>query len=570
MAIPVNPPTVSVVTIFLDEAEFLDEAIESVFAQTHQDWELVLVDDGSTDGSGAIADRWAARHPDRVRVARHPGGTNEGMSASRNLGVDVARGTYVSYLDGDDTWLPDHLEHHLDLHDRHPDLGFVFGPLRRWYSWSGQVDDFARDDRYGVTGPTISIPTDQIIEPPELLTAFLRDPDLIPAGATFRRALFHDVGGADPAFRGSYEDAVVMAKFALAARSYCTPKATYRYRLEDATTGRVGRPANDRRRSPLPYLTVVGDLIDRHSVDEPSLHRAYRIAQARATSTPTHRLRERTARIGRLARRAGFETARHANLARQRRLSRIPMDTICDELAFGYGPGGWSRYSDILTALERDADTDPRRSAFYAFYTDPIVTRAASFNDVLGLGDPTDPYGRLPQLWLGEYPWGGLAGPDPSTTTVAYGWAHDLAENVDTSEIWGRTRNLWHTPDDDMTLMAEWSRMRTLLPSIRRRYSPLTARAFPRVTRLEAADGRRRHVIVDGLHRLGCLSHLGVPTVWVELDATIRETEAATWPLVLNRTCTEAEARTFFHAFFELNGSERRERVTVADAASCT
>ena len=560
-----SSPIVSVVTIFLNEVEFLDEAIQSVFAQSCDDWELVLVDDGSTDGSEDIADRWAERHPDRVRVVRHPGRTNEGMSASRNLGVEAATGTFIAYLDGDDTLLPDHLEHHLAIHDRHDNLGLVFGPLMRWYSWSGRIEDFARDDRYGVVGPTVAIPTDRVLAPPELLVSFLRDPDLIPAGATFRRQQFVDAGGADPSFRGSYEDAVVMAKLALTSTAYCTPHVTYRYRLEVETTGRVGRPVEDRRRSPLPYLDVVARLLDEHGIADAEVRAAYRTARRRAEDGAVHRVAQRIRRVRHLGGRVVRETARHVALLTRGRLRRIALEDVRDEFAFGYGPRAWSRYSDVLDALDQDPDADPTNSTFWSFFHDPSVTRIAGFNDILGLGDPADPYGRLPRLWLGEYPWGGLAGPDPATTTVAYGWAHDLAESVDTTEIWGRTRNLWHTPNDDLTLLAEWSRMRHLLPAIRRRYSPVTARAFPRVTALEAEDGRRRYVIVDGLHRLGCLAHLGVATVWVEVDAVIRERDAATWPRVLDGTCTEPEARAFFHAFFDLNGRERRDRVPMSD-----
>lgn len=71
-------PTVSVITIFLDEERFIWEAIRSVFAQTYGDWELLLVDDGSSDAS-------VRRHLGRARHLHYPGRRNRGMSASRNL-----------------------------------------------------------------------------------------------------------------------------------------------------------------------------------------------------------------------------------------------------------------------------------------------------------------------------------------------------------------------------------------------------------------------------------------------------------------------------------------------------
>ena len=79
--------SVSVITIFLNSEAFIAEAIDSVLAQDFRSFELILVDDGSTDTSSAIARRYAETHPDRVRYIDHPQHANHGMSASRNAGI---------------------------------------------------------------------------------------------------------------------------------------------------------------------------------------------------------------------------------------------------------------------------------------------------------------------------------------------------------------------------------------------------------------------------------------------------------------------------------------------------
>ena len=78
-----DAPLVSAIVIFLNEERFLAQAIGSVLAQSHANWELLLVDDGSTDGSSVIARDFAARDPRRIRCYEHAGHANRGMSASR-------------------------------------------------------------------------------------------------------------------------------------------------------------------------------------------------------------------------------------------------------------------------------------------------------------------------------------------------------------------------------------------------------------------------------------------------------------------------------------------------------
>ena len=98
-------PLVSVIVPTFNRPDLLCEAIDSILGQTHQDFEIVVVNDAGIDVAGWIAGRDAAG---RIRLLRHP--TNRGMSAARNTGLRAARGTYIAYLDDDDIFYPHHLE----------------------------------------------------------------------------------------------------------------------------------------------------------------------------------------------------------------------------------------------------------------------------------------------------------------------------------------------------------------------------------------------------------------------------------------------------------------------------
>ena len=108
-------PLVSVIMPCYNAEAYLDEAITSVAAQTVADWELMILDDGSTDGSREIAARWAASDP-RIRLLENP--ENLGAARTRNRGLDLASGTWIALLDSDDIWRPEKLQLQLSLAER--------------------------------------------------------------------------------------------------------------------------------------------------------------------------------------------------------------------------------------------------------------------------------------------------------------------------------------------------------------------------------------------------------------------------------------------------------------------
>src|SRR5215207_9882789 len=99
--IPPRPPRVSVIVPVFNRVKLVGRALDSVAAQTFQDYEVIVVDDGSTDGS---ADFIQNRGVAKVRVIRCP--ENRGAAAARNVGVAAASGHYIAFLDSDDTWEP--------------------------------------------------------------------------------------------------------------------------------------------------------------------------------------------------------------------------------------------------------------------------------------------------------------------------------------------------------------------------------------------------------------------------------------------------------------------------------
>ncbi len=99
-------PLVSVIVPVFNAAPVLERAAASVLAQDLDDWELLLIDDGSTDDSAGVIEQLAARDP-RIRGLSQ--GRNTGAAAARNAGLDAARGRYIAFLDADDAWLPQKL-----------------------------------------------------------------------------------------------------------------------------------------------------------------------------------------------------------------------------------------------------------------------------------------------------------------------------------------------------------------------------------------------------------------------------------------------------------------------------
>lgn len=113
---------VSIVIPVYNCEKFIEETIESVRRQTYPNWELILVDDCSKDQSASLMQK-KAESDERIRVVLQE--INRGAAASRNAGVDLARGRYLCYLDSDDLWLPEKLEKELDF-IREKQAGFVF------------------------------------------------------------------------------------------------------------------------------------------------------------------------------------------------------------------------------------------------------------------------------------------------------------------------------------------------------------------------------------------------------------------------------------------------------------
>lgn len=220
-------PQVSVIMIFLDAERFIREAIESVFAQTLGDWELLLVDDGSTDGSSAVAIEYARRDPSRVRYLEHAGHQNRGMSASRNLGLSRARGRYVALLDADDVWFPQKLEQQVAILDSHPEAAMVYGPTRHWFGWTGEPEDAARD-----FVKKLDFRLDALIEPPELLLLCLQSAYRYPSTCSIlvRRRAVDAVGGFEEKFKSVYEDFVFYTKVFLSAPVFVSSECWDMYR----------------------------------------------------------------------------------------------------------------------------------------------------------------------------------------------------------------------------------------------------------------------------------------------------------------------------------------------------
>lgn len=121
-----NQPLVSVVIPVYNAVKYIRTTIQSVIEQNYSNWEIILVNDGSTDDSLQILMEYRNNDPIRFKVVTK---NNSGVSDTRNVGIKMAGGKYIALLDADDFWLPENLNLKIDLLEANPELGFVFSDM---------------------------------------------------------------------------------------------------------------------------------------------------------------------------------------------------------------------------------------------------------------------------------------------------------------------------------------------------------------------------------------------------------------------------------------------------------
>ncbi len=224
---------VSVIVPFLNPGLFLAEAIDSVIEQTYRDWEIHLVNDGSTDESPRIAREYVDRFPGRIYCHEHPGGVNRGLAPSRNLALSFVESPLVALLDADDVWLPRKLEEQVRLMEAFPSAGLSYGRSVYWYSWKGDgssiadvVPEPAPEPEWLVRAPLLALvnyPLGLGAAPP-------------PSALMIRRKVFDRVGGFVDEFTrwgGMYEDQAFLIKVYLDSPVVVSASCWEQYRQHD-------------------------------------------------------------------------------------------------------------------------------------------------------------------------------------------------------------------------------------------------------------------------------------------------------------------------------------------------
>jgi glycosyltransferase involved in cell wall biosynthesis len=263
------PGLVSVVVPIFNAQPFLDETIPSVLAQSYAHWELLLIDDGSSDDSSEIAQRYQKSDPTRIRCFAHPSRKNEGVCATRNLGIAQSRGEFVAFLDADDLWLPEKLEQQVAILRAHSDVGLLYG--RSIYFEEGA-------DKTIEHVPALA-PGEKIYRPPELLKLnYPLGTAGAPCPSSFlaRPEALAKVGGFEERFnrRQAFEDQAFLAKIYLNVPVFVSDAIWDKYRCHPISYSYRALRAGEIDRARPNYLQWLSEYLHSMNVDDPEIWQA--------------------------------------------------------------------------------------------------------------------------------------------------------------------------------------------------------------------------------------------------------------------------------------------------------
>jgi GT2 family glycosyltransferase len=285
-------PRVSVIVPAFNAAPYIDETIASVVSQSLDDWELIVVDDGSTDGSADSADEWARRDA-RVTLLRQ---ANRGVAAARNAGFAAshAAAEYLLFLDADDCLEGSALEVMAGYLDRQPGIGMA-------HCECTLVDDQGRRmESHGEPWTPRWVPSGRWIrklDPEEPDTPFVSVfclAAIVPSLALIRRSVYRLTPGWDEGFGQPFEDTNLFLHVALVSRIHHIPEPLVRHRRHGSqSTADLDRLAGQERRLYERWRDPVDlEEAQRETVRSARRFREHRLIPAQAITAARRYMRE--------------------------------------------------------------------------------------------------------------------------------------------------------------------------------------------------------------------------------------------------------------------------------------
>jgi len=217
-------PTVSVVIPAYNAMRYLPLTLHSVLAQTYQDFEVIIVNDGSKDGIEAWYSQLSDSVKSKVKLISQP---NRGTCAARNCGIASTQSPYIAFLDSDDIWLPTKLARQVEMLNANPDAGLV-------YSWSAAIDADGAPVGRIYAGRVAMKPTVQ-----EVWAGMLVKNEIsTPSAVLMRRSCLNAVGDFDPVLGAYVEDKDLWLRVARDYRIQLMPEVLLHKRRHAANTSK--------------------------------------------------------------------------------------------------------------------------------------------------------------------------------------------------------------------------------------------------------------------------------------------------------------------------------------------
>ena len=215
-------PRVSVIIPTYNCKEYICEAVDSLLNQSFKDFELIIVNDGSTDGTEEVIEYYINRFPEKIEYIKQK---NKGAAAARNAGIRASSGEFIAFLDADDLWLPNKLTAQISVFDTHPSIGLVHTNV---YGFGGPSGTYL--GRYWMTSEQIERHSGHIF-----LDFFFRNIRITFSTVMIRRTCLTNVGLLDEylnKFGGEDRDLLLRVLWEYKAYFINHPLAKYRDRTD--------------------------------------------------------------------------------------------------------------------------------------------------------------------------------------------------------------------------------------------------------------------------------------------------------------------------------------------------